>query len=261
MPKFNLYPGEQVIDDGVDNIPTPDGLSTGYQGMFSSPESAATYSALSSSFMVPRSEWQGRCEEMAESKTLVSDLIVQAGLKPKNQLKTNYCWIFAPTGAIETQRLIQGQKYISLSPASAGAQIKNYRNVGGWGEEGLQWIADHGLVPTEYWPDTAIDRRYATSENKTRAMEFRATEWDRLKPKSIDEMMSCLFHRKVVPIGLNWMGHEMYAIDPVWRNGAIGIRVRNSWGDIPDWPNGFGILQGNKMIPDDAVCLRSTTAS
>lgn len=258
-----LYPNERVIDDSVPDeaVSTPDGLSTGYKGMFRSAQDAANYSAMPPSMLVPRHEWQARIEEMEATKTRVSDLIVQANLKVKNQLQTNYCWIFAPAHAVEVARMIQGQRVISLSPASAGAQIKNYRNEGGWGVEGLQWIADHGLVPSALWPDTAIQRSYATADNKAAAREFRATEWDVLQPKSIDEMVSCLFHRKTVPIGLNWWGHEVLAVDPVWLNGSIAIRIRNSWGDIPDFPNGFGILQGRKMIPDDSVCLRSTTAS
>ena len=257
-----LYRGEKVIDDDTSEVKTPNGLSTGYRGMFRSAESAANYSALPPGFLIPQNEWQARIEEMEQSGTRLSDLIVSERLPPKDQKQTNYCWIFAPTHAVEIMRLVQGQKPVSWSPASAGAQIKNFRNEGGWGEEGLQWIADKGLVPSSLWPDTTWNNRsLASAQNLATATEYRATEWDRLKPRDLNEMVSCLLHRKPVPIGLNWWGHEVLAVDPVWLNGKIAIRIRNSWGDIPDFPNGFGILQGNKMYPDDAVCLRTVIAS
>jgi len=258
----NLLRNERIIDDSTDSIAAiPPGMSTGYRGMFRSAAIADGFSALPSTLMIDRSEWQARIQEMEERKSRVSDLIIQARLPPKDQANTNYCWIFAPTHGIEVARVIQGQRPVSLSPASAGAQIKGFRNEGGWGDEGLQWIAEHGLVPSEDWPDTAIDQQYATQQNKATALEYRATEWDRLQPRSVEQLVSALLNRKPVAIGLNWWAHEVLAVDAMWLDGDIAIRCRNSWGDRPDYPNGFFVLRGRKMIPDDAVSCRSTTAS
>lgn len=258
-----LYPGERIIDDNSPElaIAVPDGMSTGYRGMFQSDASAAKYSALPDIYRVPSSEWQARITEMEETKTRVSDLIVLNKMKPKNQQSTNYCWIFAPTHLVEIKRRQQGQKHVDLSPASAGALIKNFKNVGGWGDEGLEWCVEKGLVPSEKWPDTAIDRRYATPENRALALNYRGIEWDRLKNNEIGETASSIFHRNAVAVGYNWWGHEVIVCDPVWLDGELAFRCRNSWGDRPDYPNGFFVLRGRKMIPNDAVALRTALAS
>ncbi len=264
MPSSKLYPGELIIDDS-----TPDhkfiggeGMSTGYFGMFRSAEDMSGFSALDPKWLVDSSEWQPRCEEMDTTKTRISDLRNQAGMKPKNQKSLSYCWIFGPTGCVETMRCVQGEKYVSLSPASRGAVIKNGRNVGGWGQEAFEGIAKDGLVPSEDWPDTSLDlRKYNTVENRAKAQNYKAVEWDVLVSGATKETSSCLFHRKPVAIGLGWWGHLVYAVDPVWLDGELCWRCVNSWGDIPDYPNGYFILRGRKMTPNDACCPRSVSAS
>lgn len=255
-----LYPGEIVIDDD-----TPEEVThgTGFgRGLVKADGYAGAADPFPPELLIPRSEWQARIAEMEAQKSRLSDLIVQAGLPCKDQQQTNYCWINAPTHCTEIVRVLMNEPTVILSPASAGAQIKNYRNEGGWGKEGLQWIVDHGLVPVEKWPANAIDRRYATPENKQLALDYRVTEWTELQPRNLDQLVSMLLRRIPVAIGLDWWSHEVTAVDPVWLNGAIAIRPRNSWG--MDYPNpgagGFFILQGSKMYPDDAVAPRVAVA-
>jgi hypothetical protein len=73
------------------------------------------------------------------------------------------CWIFGPTKAVEIIRLIQGQPMISLSATSVGAQIKNFREEGGWGQEGLEFIAEHGIIPESLWPECKLRTRKSGS--------------------------------------------------------------------------------------------------
>lgn len=263
MHAFSLQPGEQIIDDASPmSAVNPAGFSCGYKGMFSSAASAAALAeAFPDELLIPENEWQARAEEMDQRKSKLSDIAIAGGVPVLNQLNTNYCWIFGPTGAYMLVRCIQGQPMVELSPASGGGPITNWKNVGGWGEQGLQWIVDNGLVPTSRWPATAIDRRYYTEENKAIAKEYRCTEWWRLEPRNIKQLVSCLLRRIPVTVGYSWWGHQVYACDVVYINGKLGIRIRNSWGDIPQYPNGFAILQGNKMYPDDAVAPRVAVAS
>lgn len=206
------------------------------------------------------SAMQARIQEMKDTKSRLSDLAIAAGLPCKDQNGTNYCWINAPTYCVETVRVVQNQPMVILSPASAGGPIKGYRNVGGWGKEGLEWIIAHGLVPVAQWPANAIDSRYNTTENKQLALKFRATEWWELKPRSKQELFSCLFHRIPIAVGYNWWRHEVTAVDPEWMDGELVLRIRNSW--AMSWGDkGFGILQGSKMLPDDAVAPRTALAT
>ncbi len=211
--------------------------------------------------LIPRSEWQARIQELEETESRCSDNATAFMLPCKDQAQTNFCWINAPTYAFELIRAMMGQPITILSPASVGARIKGYRNEGGWGEEGLAFIAENGLVPVNLWPANAIDRRYATESNLRLAMEnYRCTEWWELRPRDDDELITCLLRRWPVAVGYNWWSHEVTACDPVWLDGTYAIRIRNSWG--MGWGSqGYGILQGGKMHADDAVVPRVALAS
>jgi hypothetical protein len=207
--------------------------------------------------LIPRNEWTDRIREMESYKSRLSDSNRARGVKVKNQDRTNFCWINAPTSALETVRAAQGQPYIELSAASAGALIKHYRNEGGWGTEALKFLADVGCVPAADWPANHWqDDRYDTPETKALRARYRVLKWWELQPRNLDEMMTCLFLRIPVCAGLNWWGHEVLYLDPVVQDGVYGVRFQNSWG--ADWgDNGCGIILGNKALPDDAVAPRS----
>lgn len=218
--------------------------------------------------LIPREEWNERIEEMERKKMRLPDLVDDLKARGKwngprvlNQQRTNYCWIHSPVHAVMLTRAKQGERYVPLSPASVGAKIKNFRNVGGWGSEGLKYIRDHGIVPQELWPANAIDRRYDNAESDESRKHFKCDEWWLLRPRNLDQLMSCLMQNIPVCIGLNWWRHEVTAVAAV-RTGesSYGILVDNSWSET--WGDkGRGLLQGSKMLPDDAVAPRSVTAS
>lgn len=260
----SISPREFVIDDSTDLVATrpPPGQSRGLRlGLRSTPFGAIPNAPpFPPELLIPRGEWQARIEEMEATKSRLSDVATQANLPCKDQNGTNYCWINAPTYCVELMRVVQNQAPVVLSPASAGARIKGYRNVGGWGEEGLSYIVENGLVPVEKWPANAIARQYNTAENVELAKRYRVTEWWELEPRNLDQLISCLLRRMPVAVGLNWWSHEVSYVDPLWKDNAIAIRHRNSWG--MSWGDqGYGILQGNRMLPDDAVVPRVATAS
>lgn len=212
-----------------------------------------------SSLLIPRSEWQARIEERKKRKITCRDRCKAAGLPPKDQGRTNYCWINAPTYCCEVMRVLQNQPLVILSPASAGAQIKGYRNVGGWGKEGVQWISEHGLVPVEKWPANAISRQYATADNIAIAKNYRIDRWIELDPNNLDHLISAVLRDHPVAIGLSWWSHEVSAVDADWVDGEGVVVIRNSWGQWGD--DGYGTLRGRKALPDDAVSPASMVAA
>jgi hypothetical protein len=265
-----IYRGERVIDDDtpVESLECPPEFSRGLElGFRSGAPDDYAYGDAATPFppewLISESEWEPRIKEMEEQKSRVSDRINMAGLPCKNQEQTNYCWINAPVHTLEIMRVMQNQPMVILSPASAGGPIKGYRNVGGWGKEGLLRLISHGCNSIGRWPANAISSRYATAENAEEALLYRVVEWIEIRPRNIQQLMSCLLRRIPIAVGYNWWTHEVTLYDPVWVNGGPGGRMRNSWG--MNWPNagaaGYSILTGSKLLPDDAVAPLSAIAA
>lgn len=210
--------------------------------------------------LIPESQWAERIEYLEQTKSRLSDLARGLQIPVKSQGNTNYCWINAPVWCVELNRAAQGQSHVELSPASVGCKIKNFRNQGGWGTEGLEYIIEHGVVPAEMWPANAITRRHDTEAAWIEAEKYKVSEWWDLEPGNFDQLMTCVLNLVPVAVGYNWWGHEVTALDGViLSRGKVGIRIGNSWG--PSWgDNGFGILTRSKATPDDAVAPRVAVA-
>lgn len=251
--------GDDTLDmDVVNPVGVGRGLDLGLRGT-SDYEYGDAATAFTADLLIPESEYKARIQEMEERKSRLSDLSSLVEMPSLNQSNTNYCWANAPVYALQCVRAQQNQPLVLLSPASVAAPIKGYRNVGGWGAEAIRWIVERGAVPVTQWPANAIDKKYATPENTKLAEQYRVVEWTELKPRSLGQLISMLLRRIPVAVGYNWWGHEVTAIDAVWLDGEVAIRIRNSWGNWGD--NGYGIIRGSKILPDDAVAPRSSLAT
>lgn len=169
------------------------------------------------------------------------------------------CWIYGVVQAQEVMRLRMNQPMVRLSAASAGARIKGFRNVGGWGLEAIKHLGLHGVNEEGDWPNATIDSRYDTPESRRKALDHRVTEWWELTPRSMHELASLLLMGIPAGVGYNWWSHEVMAADPLWLDGTLALRIRNQW---KGWgSNNFGVLQGSLMYPDDTVAPRQSVAA
>lgn len=247
---------EQIADDGQ-----PFG-----KGWEPRPASDEGFSAPLPFPLIPRSEWRDRIEEGERTKSFLSHLGDRSGLVVKNQRRTNYCWINAPTKAVEYLRAVQGQPYVELSPASVGAPLTNYANangdpagVGGWGTRGLKYLVEVGCCPASLWPSNAISKKYDTPSSRAARAQYRVSEWSDIK--TLDQVMTCLLMRIPVPVGLAWWGHLVLAVDPVInQSGQFGYRFDNSYG-IEWGQKGRGVVLGSRAVPNDACAPRVANAA
>jgi hypothetical protein len=265
----SLYSSEVIINEstpidsvilGPDGEPFGRGLDLGLRGP-GDYEYGDTAEPFPSYLLIPESEWEPRIREMEAQGTRLSDLIRKRKSPCKNQSTTNFCWFNTPTRCAEIVMMKQRPGLpVELSPASGACPVTNFRNVGGWPRDALAWIVECGLNDVIDWPANAIDRRYATASNKAKALENRVLEWIELKPRTKQQLISLLLRRIPVCCGYNWWGHATTAIDPVWLDGTAATRSENSWG--PSYGDqGFFILQGSRLLPDDACAPKSVLAS
>jgi hypothetical protein len=261
-----LYPNEPIIG-ATDATPlTPHGYSKGYEPRDYKRNpvgySAAGRPARDKSVLTPRSEWDDRIAFKEANKSRISDVLRGANIPSLDQNGTNYCWIFGVVGACQARRAVAGLPYVPLSPACGGAQIKSFRNQGGWGNDAVDWMVEHGVCSQATWPQAAIERKYLTEAARIEASRFRLTEWDDCEENDFDAVMSFVLAEDPIPfaIGLDWWGHLIFGCDGV-KLGAnkYGIRIRNSWG-ASYGDNGFAVLEERKCL-GDAYGIRVMSAT
>ena len=236
-----------VIDDYT-RIPL---VLNGMKG-FKRPTANFSSMPFPSSFMIPQTEWQARIQERQERKNGLHDLVLEKGLTVLDQGQTNYCWCNGVVYSVMCHILSNQNRIVRLSPASAAAQIKNYQNEGGWGDEALEFIETRGLATQDLWPPNAISRQYKTASTDQAMLDYRVPKWIDLEPRNHNQVVSLLLRNIPVAVGFNWWGHLVSAIDVEWKNGTAVIVIANSWGQ--GWGDkGYGILEGNRMLADGAV--------
>jgi len=252
MSSSELYKGEVILDDSSDIPEGVSGLDLSQRPNIDDYGYGGTAAKFDDSLVIPRSEWQARIQEQEETESRTSDICRLYSIPPKNQGRLNYCWIYAPVHAMEIMRVRAGYPYKPLAAAQVGASIKQGRNVGGWGMEGVRWIGENGIVPESvYGSSPEIKAGYQSPAMQAAARQHKCTEWVECRPKSLDQLVSMLLRGYAGAIGLDWWHHEVMAAEPVWLDGEVAIRIRNQW---EGWgANGFGILRGSKMIPNDCV--------
>lgn len=202
-------------------------------------------------FLINPSEYQARIQEQEERKQRVSDLIVHDNIPELDQSNTNYCWFYGPLQTMLVMYSKQNEPIPDLCGTSGAARIKGFRNVGGWGKEAVIHLQDKGVNLRKTWPLHKIDRQYDTPAAREEALQYRIHRWVELRPRSMAHLISMLLRGFPVAVGYNWWGHEVMAVEVLWLDGEIALRIRNQWKGWGD--RNFGILRGSKMAPDDAV--------
>lgn len=207
--------------------------------------------------LIPRHEWRARIEEREAKKQTLRHNAKLAGKRIKRQSPTNYCWMNCVANAIEMMAILSGVGYIPMSPASAAARIKNFRNVGGWPADACSWVSQNGINTEAEWPPNAIDRRYLTEKNIELAKRRRLAEWWDCQPKSFDVAMTMALMNYPCPTVYMRIRHAMLGCDPKYLGGeTFGIEYEDSNGkELHD--EGYVVFTEPYCKPDDIIACRS----
>lgn len=217
--------------------------------------------------LIPRSEWSARIKEQKATKSRLSDVWRNAGLKFLDQGPVGYCWAHGPAHAMMSVRALQNQPAVSLSAFAVAATIKGGVDEGAWGALALQFMTERGIPEQKYWPQGSRNLAHGTAECWANAAKYKAGEqwadvaapaWDR--DLSFDQVATCLLTGQPVVGDFMWWGHCVCLLDLVEvEPGSFGVYIVNSW---KGWGDDIGgaVLRGSQAIPDNAVAL-STTAT
>lgn len=209
--------------------------------------------------LIPESEWAGRLAAQIDAKAQLSDIrntgFNGGPIPSRDQNGKGYCWAHSTTSAAMIVRAVAGDVYADLSAYAVACMIKKFRDEGGWGAESLEWIAEHGIPTSEFWPQQSMSRANDNSATWANAAQFKFSEWMDLDPSNMKrQLVTCLLSGIPVVTDLNWWGHSVCTLDLVSIS-PFRTRIWNSWGD--SWSeNGTGILEGKKAIPDGAIAPR-----
>ena len=255
IPEFGRM---NIYDDSNYKLLADDPTTDSIRQYSSAPYEARGYGSMPwGSVDIPefsRAELKERIEEGHRKKLFPLYHFKQHKVPILDQKRTNYCWVFAVTGALMVSRVQHGFPNVTLSAASAGAPGKRYQNVGGWTGEAIGYISKFGLVPANLWPQDAINNSYFSGTREI-AKQFNVGKWSEMRPRSIGQVIASLYFGYPVTVGLNWWRHAIYYLAPYW-DGGVKILFANSWG--LGWENeGCGVLDEGKATPDEVNCVIS----
>jgi len=212
--------------------------------------------------LIPESEWQGRLDEQIRNKAQLSDIrnrgMFGQPIPALHQNGQGYCLAYSTGAACRLVRAINNQPFVDLSPHAVACKIKNFRDQGYWGSASLEFIIEHGIPSSEFWPQASMNRAHDNPRTWENAKLHRITEWLDLQPRNKAQLVTCLLMNIPVVTDLNWWRHSVVTMDLVSLN-PFRTRILNSHGaNYGD--NGTAILEGSRAIPDGQVCPRVMTA-
>lgn len=169
----------------------------------------------------------------------------------KDQNGHSSCWGSAPTHASQCKARMQGLPGGEWSTCSVTGPITNYRDVGGFGENALNYLQDHGAVGIADWPNNSYSSSYFS---KTNSLRVRRKVLTRVEITTWQEMFSAIAQGHPTHNDLGWWSHVIIGVAFADRNTLI---IRNSWSDA--WGNsltfpggrvfgGFSTLAKSKAI-------------
>lgn len=215
--------------------------------------------------LIPESEWDDRVAQQEKDKSSLQHVRDRGGpggkpIPSRDQNGVGYCWCHSGVSAHLLARGVMGEPYEDLSPFSIGCMIKNYRDEGGWGGEGVKFQAERGCATSEFWPQRSMSRSNDKPETWTNAGKFKYVKWLECSNSSEErkrQIITATLLGWPVVADFNWWSHSVCIARVMSRTKT---RIWNSWGD--SWSdNGFGDLEGGKAWPDDAWVCQVVSAS
>lgn len=257
-----------IIDDSTkSHIHSPRTKAKGYverdynqypEEMFAPPEEIP---------LIPRSDWQAIIEEQEEQESSLEHIwrrtykneVRRAHLDQNGQ---GYCWAYSTAHTIMFARIRDNQEPKRLSAHAVACKIKGFKDEGGWCGLSAEYARKNGYPTVETWKEKSISRQYDNPATWKEAEKYKVTEdyVDLTRPVwgqnlTYDQVITCLLMNIPCALDFNWWAHSVCGVRAVWLDGQAWPKIMNSWAGWGE--DGFGVLQGNRAVPNGAVATRA----
>lgn len=258
MPLITLHPGSHPSE-----FDAPPGCSKGLRPrdflavpLGSKPMAPAYPKELE----LMESEIQPRLDALLQAQVTLYDLRLRGnagGMIPsRDQDGIGWCWCHSGVSAALLERCKQGEPYVDLSAFAIGSIIKNYRDEGGNGIEGVEFQAERGCPTSQFWPQQSRSKANDNPQTWANAALHKMQLWYDLDPSRMWLQLCSAMAMDLGPAvsDFNWWSHSVCTARIKDYKGKVST-IWNSWGD--SWSDqGMGDLQGSHAVPDNAQVLR-----
>lgn len=180
--------------------------------------------------IIPQSEWVDRMKSLNGQN--LSDLRNIRGpnggpIPSRDQNGKGYCWAHSGVSAMLLKRAFMNEPYADLSAYAIACKIKNYRDEGGNGIDGVQYTAEHGVPTSEFWPQQSMKSSNDNPATWANAALHKDYTWQDIDPSQMRSMFitALLLQHPVVFDSDPW-GHSIAAMEMTMIGGMSAFDSR-----------------------------------
>ncbi len=162
------------------------------------------------------------------------------------------CWIHGTIQAGMMLLEMAGLPYRTLSPASVAYHCyRNFGVNGGYPSLGVQKFQEQGASTIRTWPENGFANRYNTGESRAERIHNWLEEIVLVGSgeQALRRLLSAHCQGKPGGASFRWWRHYVASTHGRWNGRELQLGIRNSWGNNGYGDKGFGLLAGNRRLP------------